>query len=81
MGTAARAGVDNPSASQLELSVLRLKEQLSLIEQQTQELDKIFHATPNRSSGLVTLNCHLSSLVFHQNPRMYLVFIISWLCS
>ncbi|MDD5410232.1 MAG: hypothetical protein PHF31_02280 [Methylobacter sp.] len=39
--TAARAGMDNPAASQLDPGVRRLKEQLSLTEQQTQELDKI----------------------------------------
>jgi hypothetical protein len=42
MGTAARAGVDDPSSPQLEPGVLRIKKQLSLTEQQTQEFDKIF---------------------------------------
>ncbi|MDD5412275.1 MAG: hypothetical protein PHF31_12845 [Methylobacter sp.] len=43
--TAAHAGMDNPAAPQLELGVRRLKEELNLTEQQTQELDKIFKET------------------------------------
>ena len=46
MSTTTRTGVGNPAAPQLDnTAVRRLKEQLSLTEQQTQELDKIFKET------------------------------------
>ncbi|MGZ8918143.1 MAG: hypothetical protein ACXW0T_07975, partial [Methylobacter sp.] len=41
-GTSARAGIDNPAEPQLDPGVQRLKEQLNLTGQQTQELDNIF---------------------------------------
>jgi hypothetical protein len=53
-GTADREDVDNPTASQLEPGVLRLKEQLSLTEQQTQELDKIFKENRAKREVLTT---------------------------
>ena len=40
--TATRAGGDSPAAPQLDPSARRLKEQLGLTGQQTQELDKSF---------------------------------------
>jgi hypothetical protein len=52
--TTARADVDNPAAPQLDPGVRRLKEQLSLTGQQTQELDKIFKE--NRAKREVLTN-------------------------
>ena len=43
--TATRSGGDSSAAPQLDPVVRRLKEQLSLTEQQTQELDKSFKET------------------------------------
>jgi Spy/CpxP family protein refolding chaperone len=40
--TSSRADADNPAIAQLDPTVRRLKESLSLTEQQTQELDKIY---------------------------------------
>jgi Spy/CpxP family protein refolding chaperone len=54
VGTVARADVDNPAATQLDPGVKRLKEQLSLTEQQTQELDKVFKDARAKREVLTT---------------------------
>lgn len=51
--TAARAGGDSPAAPQLDPGVRRLKEQLSLTGQQTQELDKSFKETHTKREVLM----------------------------
>jgi Spy/CpxP family protein refolding chaperone len=53
-GAVAHAGVDNPAASRLEPGVQRLKEQLSLTEHQTQELDKIFKEHRAEREAVIT---------------------------
>ena len=53
-GTDDPAGEGNPAESQIEPAVLSLKEQLSLTEQQTQELDKIFKETRTKREVITT---------------------------
>lgn len=50
--TAARAGVDNPAAPQLDPDVRNLKEQLSLTKQQTNKLNEIFQDTNAQRTAL-----------------------------
>lgn len=52
--TTANAGVDNPAAKQIDSSVLRLKKQLSLTEQQAQELKKIFKEAQAKQEVVIT---------------------------
>jgi Spy/CpxP family protein refolding chaperone len=53
MGSAAFAGVDKPAEPQLEPGLQRLKKQLSLTEQQTQEINKIFKETSAKREAII----------------------------
>jgi Spy/CpxP family protein refolding chaperone len=53
-GTATGGSVDDPAAPQLEPGVRRLQKKISLTEQQTQELDKIFKEARAKGEALKT---------------------------